>query len=242
MAGFLEAGSHCAQYCGLRSRTACNDPDANGRRDPIRRRVFGWRIIETKFIYTPQFNEIQTVSPEGSITLPLVGEVKVQGKGRAQVRDELIRLYSRTLDRPEISVISRKHSQRRVFVGGEVVKPGAIEMPGKLTALQAIMEAGGLNFRTASSKYIVIIRQRNDEEYGCALDLRNALDGMSGKPFYLEPQDIVFVPRSTITKVNQWIDQYINKMIPQTGASMFFPVGKGGTLIGIDTSAARAAP
>ena len=166
----------------------------------------------------------------------------MQGKGRAQVRDELIRLYSRTLDRPEISVISRKHSQRRVFVGGEVVKPGAIEMPGKLTALQAIMEAGGLNFRTASSKYIVIIRQRNDEEYGCALDLRNALDGMSGKPFYLEPQDIVFVPRSTITKVNQWIDQYINKMIPQTGASMFFPVGKGGTLIGIDTSAARAAP
>ena len=56
-------------------------------------------------------------------------------------------------------------------------------------------------------------------------------------PSPLEPHDFVFVPRTKITKVNQFIDQYINKMVPQFG--LFYSQPAGGGTIGIDTSTTR---
>jgi hypothetical protein len=88
------------------------------------------------------------------------------------------------------------------------------------------MGAGGFDMRSANVKNVVIIRHKDGQRYGCSLDLRDALKGETEYPFYLEPYDIVFVPRTTIVKVNQWIDQYINKIIPQTGFLYTYTSGK----------------
>jgi polysaccharide export outer membrane protein len=196
--------------------------------------------VEVKFTYTPRFNEIQKISPEGTISLQLIGEVRATGKTRAQLRQELIKLYSPLLIKPDIMVLARKQMQRKVYVAGEVMKPGLVAMPGPMTVLQALMEAGGPNMRTATTRHIVIIRQKNGQEYGCVVDLRGTLEGNTSQPFFLEPLDVVYVPRSGITKVNQWIDQYVNKMVPQTGASYFTPIGPAGAArLGLDTSNIR---
>ena len=50
----------------------------------------------------------------------------------------------------------------------------------------------------------------------------------------LEPEDIVFVPRTTIVRVGQWVDQHINKVVPRTGFRYAVPVGSG--TVGIDTA------
>ncbi len=63
---------------------------------------------------------------------------------------------------------------------------------------------------TAGTSNIVVIRQRDGKYEGQALDLDAALAGKAPLPFILQPRDIVFVPQSTIVKVDQWIDQYIN--------------------------------
>ncbi len=200
-------------------------------------------VIEIKFTYTPELNDSQTISPDGTITLPLIREVKAQGKTRSELRDELYKLYSPLLKRPDYTIIAKKQIQRRVYVAGEVIRPGAIEMPWRMTALQALMEAGGPDMKTGTTKHVLVIRQSHGEEYGCALDLSDALAGKASKPLYLEPLDIVYVPRSGISKVNQWIDQYINKMVPQTGATVFYPIGPGGLgRLGIDTSQSRQTP
>ena len=73
------------------------------------------------------------------------------------------------------------------------------------------------------------------QRYGCALDFRDALKGKEAKPFYLEPYDIVWVPRTTISKVNQWIDQYINKIVPQTG--FLYRYSWGRSTVGMETDA-----
>jgi protein involved in polysaccharide export with SLBB domain len=197
-------------------------------------------IIELKFFHNPELNDTQTVRPDGKITLQLVGEVTAQGKTPLDLRNELVKRYTPDLRTPEVMVIVRSLYDRRVYVGGEVRTPGLVAMPGPLTVLEAVIQAGGFDLRTANLKNVIIIRHKNGNRYGCALDLAGALKGKEFQPFYLEARDIVYVPRTKISKVNLWIDQYINKLVPRTGFVFSYPMGAG--TVTLDTSTAVAVP
>ena len=188
--------------------------------------------IEVKFFYTPQLNETQTVRPDGKMSFQLVGEIGVEGKAPAELREELLRLYGAHLNDPEIVVITRSSYHHRVFVGGQVNEPGMVEMPGELTLVQALMHAGGLNYREAQIDNVVVIRHTDTHRYGYSVNLKPVLEGEPSEPFLLQPQDIVYVPRTTIAEVNQWVDQYINGLIPN-GFTYLVPVGDA--TIGITT-------
>jgi polysaccharide export outer membrane protein len=188
-------------------------------------------VLEVKFFYTPDLNEVQTVRPDGKITLQLIGEVEVKGKSPAELREELIKLYMPLLKTPEIAVIVRSFYERRVYVGGQVMAPGIVEMPGTITLLEAIMQAGGFNIREAEVRNVIVIRHINGQRYGQSINLKPALTGDKVQPFYLAPKDIVYVPQTTIAKLDQWVDQHINKIIPDTGFN--FRRTMGNTTIGI---------
>jgi protein involved in polysaccharide export with SLBB domain len=188
-------------------------------------------VVEVKFFYTPDLNELQTLRPDGKIALQLIGEVESEGKSPAELRDELIELYTPHLKTPEIAVMIRSFYDRRVYVGGQVMAPGIVEMPGTMTLLEAIMQAGGFNVREAEVRNVVVIRHINGQRYGQSIDMKSTLTGDEVPPFYLAPKDIVYVPRTTIAKVNQWIDQHINKIIPDTGFT--FRKTMGNTTIGV---------
>lgn len=188
-------------------------------------------VLEVKFFYTPDLNESQTVRPDGKIALQLVGEVEVEGKSPAELRDELLELYSPHLKTPEIAIVIRSFYDRRVYVGGQVMVPGIVEMPGRMTLLEAIMQVGGFDIREAEVQNVVVIRHRNGQRYGYSVDLKPALIGHEAQPFYLEPKDIVYVPQTAIAKLNQWVDQHINKIIPDTGFNI--RTTRGDTTIGM---------
>jgi polysaccharide export outer membrane protein len=180
-------------------------------------------VVDFKFFYVPELNDSQTVRPDGNISLQLIGELPAQGKTPDELRSELIKLYTPMIRQPEVAVIIRSMSNRRVYVGGEVNKPGMIPMSGKLTVLEAIMEAGGFKIETANVKNVVIIRQKEGKFFGSLINFRDTLNGKAStstgkdketQQSYLEPRDIVFVPQTTIVKVDQWVDQYIYKLLP----------------------------
>ena len=190
--------------------------------------------IDVKFFYTPELNETQDVRPDGKIALQIIGEVTAADKTPAQLRWLLEKLYAPHLKDPEISVVVRSFSNQRVYVGGQVMRPGTIEVSGQITALEAIMQAGGVDFREAQVKNVVVIRHYKGTRYGYLLNMEPILAGKESRPFFLEAKDIVYVPRTEIAKVNQWVDQYINKIIPKTGFS--YAQRRGDSVIGIDTS------
>ena len=64
---------------------------------------------------------------------------------------------------------------------------------------------------SAEVRKVVVVRRKGNKYQGTQLDLKKTLYGEEGEAFFLRPNDIVYVPRTTITKVNQWIDQHINK-------------------------------
>lgn len=188
-------------------------------------------IIEVKFFYTPELDITQTVRPDGKISLQLIHEVTARGKTPEELRDELMKLYDPHLRAPEIAVVARSFFNQRVFVGGQVLKPGVVQMPGRMTALEAIMEVGGFDMRAAERKSVLVIRYTGGRRYAYKLDLKKAVAGNETKPFYLQPKDVVHVPRTKIAKLNQWIDQHINKIIPDTG--IFFRRTNGDTTVGM---------
>jgi len=190
-------------------------------------------VLEVKHYYVPDLNELQTVRSDGKISLQLVGEVAVQGKSPAEVHDELVTLYAPFVNNAEVTVILRSSFNNQVYVGGEVMKAGAVAMPGPMTAVQAIVMAGGFNMLTAEVRNVVVIRHKDGKRYGAALNLKPVLAGKEVEPFMLEPNDIVYVPRTLIVQVDQWIDQNINRLVPSFGFFYGVPIGNG--TIGVGT-------
>ena len=193
--------------------------------------------IELKFYHTPELNELQRVRPDGKIVAHLVGEVDVGGLTPDQVRQDLLEKYTPHLVNPEIAVFVRETVGRKVFVSGQVRVPGHVDMPGRLSVLSAVSLAGGFDFREAEVHNVVVIRHEGNQRYGYSLNLAPTLRGEETEPFYLKPQDIVYVPRTRIAKINQFVDQHISGLVPQTGFQYSVPMGAG--TIGIDTSSRR---
>jgi len=187
-------------------------------------------VVEISFYYTPELNVTQTIRPDGKIALQLIGEVSAQGKTPSELRAELLESYATILKQPDITVLTRSFYEHRVYVGGQVTAPGVFDMPGPMTLLEAIIQAGGLNLTQAEARNIVVIRHEGDQRYGYAVDLEPALQGSESPPFYLRPKDIVYVPQMRIAKVDQWVDQHINQLIPEVGFT--FSHIRGNTVIG----------
>lgn len=185
--------------------------------------------IEIKFRYWPDLDDIQTVRPDGKITLQMVDEVEAAGRTPLELDTALTDMYKDKLTDPVISVIVRSVASRRVFIGGEVLVPGEKPLTGTTSALEAIMAAGGFDKRTAAMKNVVIIRTIKNKSYATLLDLSKSLYTPEATPFYLAPQDIVYVSPTKIDDLNVWVDKYINQTIPG-GLNYGHPVGSRGTL------------
>jgi len=193
-------------------------------------------LVDVKFFYTPELNEeSQQIRPDGKITLQLAGDVMAAGLTPAELQKELEQKYTGLIEDPAVTVIARTLNHRNVYIGGAVNRPGMLEMPGHMTALSAVMQAGGFDLREARLKNVLVIRHKEGVRRVYSLDVRDALKGDTPHaPFYLHPQDIVYVPRTAVVNAGQWIDQYINRIVPQTGFTYFYT--KDEHRIGVDTS------
>jgi polysaccharide biosynthesis/export protein len=172
-------------------------------------------VLSVKFFYDPTLNEEVTVRPDGRISLQLVPETIAAGKTPSQLADILSEKYQKELRKPEITVIVRSFSGHKIYVDGEVNKPGDFEVVASLTLLQAIARAGGLK-DTAGNNQVLIIRKTSAPSPSIiTADIGAAVTGRDlTQDIPLIPLDIVYVPRSQVANVNLWVDQYIRKNIP----------------------------
>lgn len=190
--------------------------------------------VELKFFYAPELNDTQRVAPDGTLMLQLVGATPVAGKTPADVSAELKQAYATHLKFPEVSVIVRDLIQQKVYVAGEVVQPGMVDLHGPITVLEAVMNRGGFDMTTAEVSSVVVMRHIDGQRIGYKVDLKNAISGGKTEPFYLQAQDIVFVPRTAIVNINNFLEQYVAGIIPQTGF-VYTRQTSNGTW-GVDTS------
>jgi polysaccharide export outer membrane protein len=173
--------------------------------------------LELKFFYNSELNEQVTVRPDGRISLQLANEIMAAGLTPAELTALLKTKYSSEIAKPEITVFVRSFIQQRVFVDGEVNKAGLIALTGPMTVLQSIAQAGGMKETACTDEIIVIRRDADNKLMTMVVNLEQALSNSDMmQDIKLMPNDIVFVPRSSIANVNLWVDQYVRRNLPVT--------------------------
>jgi polysaccharide biosynthesis/export protein len=172
--------------------------------------------VDVRFRYWPEFDDVQVIRPDGKISLQLVQGVDAAGKTPEELQAQLIELYADKIRDPDIVVIVRNLVNQKIYVGGEVQQPGLFDLRGRMTALEAIMLAGGFDTESAHLRNVVLIRHIDGERYAGAIDMRAALRDPESSSVMLQQNDIVFVPRTKIIQANQFVDQYFNQMVPIT--------------------------
>ena len=170
--------------------------------------------IEIRFFFNPELNETVQIRPDGRISMQLVGELEVAGKTIADAMEAIQRAFARELKTPRVSIQVRGYSGQKVFVTGEVNRPGVIAMPGHVTVAAAIADAGGVRL-TANTKRIVLVRKGPDG----GPELRTLVylsKGKMGPDAFTElrPYDIVMVPESRIANMDRWVEQHIKSLNP----------------------------
>jgi protein involved in polysaccharide export with SLBB domain len=171
--------------------------------------------LDIKFFFNPELNEQVTVRPDGRISLQLAKEVMAFGLTPAQLTEQLAERYKKEIGDPEIAVIVRSFSSQRVYVDGEVYRAGFVDLVGPMTLKQCIAQAGGVRDTGKLSTIILVRRGSDNRPVASQFNLDRVLDGSDpSQDPPMMPNDIVHVPKSTISNINIWVDQYIRKNIP----------------------------
>ena len=148
--------------------------------------------VHIAFPSSPSFDTTEQIRMDGKIMMPLIGEVAAAGKTPLEFQNELIKLYEPQLSTKQV-VVTLLSSSFQVYVTGAVLRPGQVMANHPISALDAIMEAGGFDPR-ANLKAVVVIRQDKNGSITYTLNLNKVMQGGQEKPFYLKPSDIVRVP------------------------------------------------
>jgi polysaccharide biosynthesis/export protein len=192
-------------------------------------------VIEVRFYLNAELNEQVQIRPDGRISMQLVGEVVIGGLPVAEASRKIEELFAKELREPKATIQVRQFSRQRVFVTGEVVRPGPLNMSGEMTILEAISEAGGIR-RTAADTIAVLVRKGADgAPFGRKLKLMQKGSPTAEAEMVLEPFDVVLIPESKIARLDRWIDQHIRQIIPINANAGFTYLiqGQGGGSIPI---------
>ncbi len=185
-------------------------------------RIRAGDALEVKHRLAVELNDVAVVRPDGRISLPLIPSLKVAGLSSDEVEAALRQAYARDLRNVELSVLVRGFATQRVFVGGEVDKPGMIDLVDGQTVMQAIYAAGGLRTTARTDEIVVVRHGENNQRLVFAVNLKDVVSGTDlEQDTRLLPLDTVIVPRSDIANVNLFVDQYIKGVLPATPNGTF---------------------
>jgi polysaccharide export outer membrane protein len=159
-----------------------------------RRTLGAGDLVDVRVYQEPDHSGVWAVSPEGTIDYPLCGKIHLAGLTSGTAADALRQCLARYLRHPDVSVAIREYNSKKVFVFGEVQKPGTFTYVEGMTIIEAITMAGGLT-KLASPNGTTVARQGEGQQQKVRVPVKDIRDGQE-KNFPLQPGDIVFVPES----------------------------------------------
>lgn len=184
--------------------TACSDPPPSkypsqqvfvedtklGPRDLFEVRVFQQADLSGQF----------EVSPECTITYPLIGELAVCGLSPPQIEKKIKDgLIDGFLKDPQVSVVIKEFRSKTLSVFGQVKKPGTLPYASGMTVVEAISQAGGFN-EMARKNAVTVTRAVHDpstkksNKTSYTIPVDSIGEGKAAN-FFVRPGDVVFVPR-----------------------------------------------
>ena len=154
-------------------------------------------VFEARVYGEKDLSGVHRVSSDGTIIFPLVGEVSVHNLSTSQIahllQDKLADGY---LKKPYVTIVIKEYNSKKVFVLGQVNKPGTFPFEGEMNVIQAITLAGGFT-AMARKNSVIVTRVEKQEELRIRVPVERISEGLAPN-LGLKPGDIVFVPETVL--------------------------------------------
>ncbi len=163
-------------------------------------------VLELEYEYTPEYNQVATVEPDGTVRLKLLGSVKVAGESLDEATKTIKDKAALSLNKPEITLTLKDFVKPHFTVYGEVTRPGVYDIHGAVTVLQAIALSGGVK-DTSKETQVLLIRKMNAEIAEVKVINTKLMSSAKGarEDFELHPDDMLIVPKSRLGKIEPYI-------------------------------------
>ena len=203
------SGPMAAPMAASAAQPFVNIPYASWSDDDPSYRLYPGDELDVVVPSAPELNKTVTVQPDGRIMPALLEPQMAAGRTAGELEQALSAAYSSQLLRPGVEVVV-KAQPLKVFVGGEVGKPGVYDMPGDIDALRAIVQAGGFISGAKRSQVVIIRRGHDGRPMLRTIDLDHPSAKSDLAP--LRRFDVVYVPRTGLAEVGDFMTQVRNAL------------------------------
>jgi polysaccharide biosynthesis/export protein len=151
-------------------------------------------VLDVSVWKEPDLTRSLPVRPDGKISMPLLNDVQAAGLTPNQLAESITERLKKYMTAPQVTVMVSQINSQRVYVIGEVTRPGAYPLLPGMNILQAISSAGGLTL-FANSKKIFLLRNENQGQNKYPFNYKDVVDGKKPQEnLSLRPGDTVVVP------------------------------------------------
>jgi protein involved in polysaccharide export with SLBB domain len=181
----------------------------------IHYRIMPGDVLDIRFFYNPELNEQEVaVRPDGRIALQLVGDVEIASKTPEEARTLIEQLFASHVRTPSVTIQIRRYASNKVFVTGEVPRPGLIALEGPMSLIGVVSEAGGITIKGNRNKVVLIRRMPGGTAAKRYVKLYERGEITQEALANMQPFDVVLVPESAIGRTDRWVDQYLRQLSP----------------------------
>lgn len=183
--------------------------------------------VDVRFPYHGKMSQKVPIRPDGKISLESTGEIVAAGATTDELKLEIERRSAERLVDPVVIVIVTQFGDRRVYVGGEVNKPGYVTVQEGMTPLQAVLAVGGFKDTAQKDSVLYVARTPAGTYQASRLDLDAVVRDGATEHVRVAGSDMVWVPPSRIANANKFIEKYIRNMLPvdtKAGATASYPI------------------
>ena len=164
--------------------------------------------IDVQYRFTPEYNASAAVQPDGYVSLPLIGEIKIAGLTVDEASAAIRAKANVRLNEPEVIVLLRDYVKPYFILAGEVAHPGRVEMRGSVTLVEAIALAGGFK-DSAKRTQVLLLRKSAASAQTAEVRLFDARHLMSPsgikEDVAIRPGDMLVVPRNVISRIEPYV-------------------------------------
>lgn len=150
-------------------------------------------VLEVAVWHEPELTRVVPVRPDGRISLPLAGEVEAAGRTPSELQAHVAQALAPFVRDIKVAVVVREINASRVFVLGEVARPGGFPLRGPMSVVQALAFAGGRT-EFAKNELVWLRQQENGSTERVPLSFRDLVKGEAAGALWLRPGDVLYVP------------------------------------------------
>jgi polysaccharide export outer membrane protein len=170
-----------------------------------------------------------TVGNDGYASFPEVGSVPLQGMTVSQLETYLNQRYAQLPGRMTVDVMLKSTSGNEIYVLGEVAQPGSYPIRRPVSVLEALTLARGTSVK-ARLDSVVIMRRTGNQVHAVHYDVEKALSGDASQIAYLQPDDMLYVPKTKLASAGELARQLADVVLFQgVGFSFGYRVDNKGS-------------